>query len=314
MLIPLRSPQEARRPTAVAVGSFDGLHQGHRRVIAEIKSNDDVSIIPTVVSFWPHPREILYGDSRLRLDMPAEKLSLLESLGVEQLVLIPFNERLATLTPDIFVKEVLKQQLGAVKVAVGKNFRFGIKRTGDTSDLGRIAQEFGIKVEILPMLWDGDEKISSSRIRKALGEGQIQEATRLLGRPYRFRGSIFNIPSLEPGLSCSNVRLQVDGRKFLPREGIYAAWVRFEQKITSQPRIGAIMNLEPHLSIDPKSQSIVEIQLLDQPSIYQGLHLYIEPVCLIRNQQKFSSVDKIRQQIAKDIEFASKILGISKIN
>ncbi|NDC16162.1 MAG: bifunctional riboflavin kinase/FMN adenylyltransferase, partial [Synechococcaceae bacterium WB9_2_170] len=91
-MIPLRSPQEAKRPTAIALGSFDGLHQGHRRVIAAVTGRS--SLVPSVVSFWPHPREVLHGEARLRLDLPAEKLALLEPLGIQQLVLVPFNAQL----------------------------------------------------------------------------------------------------------------------------------------------------------------------------------------------------------------------------
>nr|YP_009530316.1 putative riboflavin kinase/FAD synthase [Paulinella micropora]AXY63005.1 putative riboflavin kinase/FAD synthase [Paulinella micropora] len=311
-MIPLRSPQEARRPTAVAVGSFDGLHQGHRRVIAKIKSNTDIKSIPTVVSFWPHPREVLHGDSRLRLDMPAEKLTLLESLGIEQLVLVPFNKRLANLSSDQFVKEVLKQQLGAVKIAVGQNFRFGVNRTGNISDLGQIAQELGIKVEVLPMLCDGKEKISSSRIRKALTKGQIYEATRLLGRPYRFSGSITSIWSIERKACWDKIVLQVDGRKFLPCEGIYAVWVRLAQCITSQFSIGAMMSLRQHLSVKSASSYTIEVYLPQKRILSPGLELYIEPVHLIRKQQQFPSLTEMNQQITKDIESAYKILGITK--
>ena len=169
-LIPLRSPQEARRPTAIALGSFDGLHQGHRRVIAAVTERPVAASapIPTVVSFWPHPREVLYGEPRLRLDLPAEKLHLLEPLGIEQLVLVPFTGELAALSPEAFVEQVLVGQLEAQCIAVGDNFRFGAGRSGDSHTLAAIGQRHGIDVQVLPMLWDGQERVSSSRIRRAL--------------------------------------------------------------------------------------------------------------------------------------------------
>ena len=133
-LIPLRSPQEALRPTAIALGSFDGLHQGHRRVIAAVAAapGSEQAAIATVVSFWPHPREVLHGEARLRLDLPAEKLHLLEPLGIEQLVLVPFTTELAALSPEAFVEQVLVGQLQAQRIAVGDNFRFGAGRSGDS--------------------------------------------------------------------------------------------------------------------------------------------------------------------------------------
>ena len=124
-MIPLHDPQHALRPTAIALGSFDGLHQGHRRVIAAITADpgetdsgqaDPAKAVPTVVSFWPHPREVLFGETRLRLDLPAEKLHLLGPLGIEQLVLVPFDAALAALRPEQFVERVLVRQLQARRI------------------------------------------------------------------------------------------------------------------------------------------------------------------------------------------------------
>jgi riboflavin kinase/FMN adenylyltransferase len=139
-LIPLRSPQEALRPTAIALGSFDGLHQGHRRVIAAVTAaaGNEAAAIPTVVSFWPHPREVLHGEARLRLDLPAEKLHLLEPLGIEQLVLVPFSRELAALSPEAFVEQVLVGQLAAQRVAFHVDDRLSghglrVRRAGGTT-------------------------------------------------------------------------------------------------------------------------------------------------------------------------------------
>ena len=146
--------------------------------------------VPTVVSFWPHPREVLHGEARLPLDLPAEKLHLLEPLGIQQLVLVPFTQELAALSPEAFVQQVLLDQLGARRIAVGDNFRFGAGRCGDSQTLAAIGHRHGIDVKVLPMLWDGPERVSSSRIRRALAEGDVAEAHRLLERPYRFRGLV----------------------------------------------------------------------------------------------------------------------------
>ena len=108
-MIPLCAPENAKLPTALALGSFDGLHLGHKKVIKAIL-NGPIGV-PTVVSFWPHPREVLFGESRLRLDLPNEKTSLLEPLGIKQLVLVPFNKSLACKTAEAFVDEILKSTL-----------------------------------------------------------------------------------------------------------------------------------------------------------------------------------------------------------
>jgi len=301
-LIPLRSPQEALRPTAIALGSFDGLHQGHRRVIAAVTdaAGNEAAAIPTVVSFWPHPREVLHGEARLRLDLPAEKLHLLEPLGIEQLVLVPFSRELAALSPEAFVEQVLVGQLAAQRVAVGDNFRFGAGRSGDSQALAVIGARHGIEVQVLPMLWDGEERVSSSRIRRALGAGDLAEARRLLERPYRFSGLVVRGRGLGKQLGWPTANLQVDGRKFLPLEGVYAATASVE----GGAMLPAVMNLGPQPTVDPTAPSAVEVHLLDRQLELEGLELVVEPLQLLRRQQTFASFEQLAAQIAADAQLA----------
>ena len=301
-LIPLRSPQEALRPTAIALGSFDGLHQGHRRVIAAVAAaaGNEAAAIPTVVSFWPHPREVLHGEARLRLDLPAEKLHLLEPLGIEQLVLVPFSRELAALSPEAFVEQVLVGQLAAQRVAVGDNFRFGAGRSGDSQALVVIGARHGIEVQVLPMLWDGEERVSSSRIRRALGAGDLAEARRLLERPYRFSGLVVRGRGLGKQLGWPTANLQVDGRKFLPLEGVYAATA----SVAGGPMLPAVMNLGPQPTVDPTAPSAVEVHLLDRQLELEGLELVVEPLQLLRRQQTFASFEQLAAQIAADAQLA----------
>jgi riboflavin kinase/FMN adenylyltransferase len=307
-LIPLRSPQDALRPTAIALGSFDGLHQGHRRVIAAVGGTAELT--PTVVSFWPHPREVLHGDTRLRLDLPAEKLELLEPLGIRQLVLVPFTRSLAALSPEAFVEQVLVEQLQARRIAVGDNFRFGAGRSGDAEALQRIATGFGVEVMVLPMLWDGPERVSSSRIRRALAAGDITEAQRLLERPYRFSGEVVQGRGLGRQLGWPTANLQVDGRKCLPLEGVYAAWAWIEaaQAKHSSP-LPAVMNLGPQPTVDPDAPSAVEVHLLDGHHELVGRTLRVEPTALLRRQQRFDSVEALSAQIGRDAERARQLLS-----
>ncbi len=301
-LIPLRSPQEARRPTAIALGSFDGLHQGHRRVIASVTdqpaavSTSVPSPVPTVVSFWPHPREVLHGEARLPLDLPAEKLHLLEPLGIQQLVLVPFTHALAALSPEAFVQQVLIDQLAAQRIAVGDNFRFGAGRCGDTHSLVAIGQRHGIDVQVLPMLWDGEERVSSSRVRRALAAGDVAEAHRLLERPYRFSGRVVRGRGLGKELGWPTANLQVDGRKFLPLEGVYAAAV----SVAGGALLPGVMNLGPQPTVDPMAPSAVEVHLLDRRLELVGLELQVQPLLLLRRQQTFASFDDLSAQIAAD--------------
>ena len=306
-LIPLRSPQDTQRPTAIALGSFDGLHQGHRRVIAAVTGSAAraAGLVPSVVSFWPHPREVLHGDTRLRLDLPAEKLELLEPVGIEQLVLVPFDPALAALTPEAFVEQVLVGQLAAGLVAVGENFRFGKARSGDTAALIALGQRYGLAVEVLPMLWDGPERVSSSRIRRALAAGDLEEARRLLERPYRFSGQVVQGRGLGRKLGWPTANLQVDGRKFLPLEGVYAAMA----SVAGAPPVPAVMNLGPQPTVDPMAPSAVEVHPLDRSMELVGQELRIEPLKLLRTQCAFANVQALSAQIGADAEAARKLCG-----
>ena len=320
--IPLHTPDQALSPTAIALGSFDGLHRGHRRVIAAVTApsptpgagysqsrlSSDAAPVPTVVSFWPHPREVLHGETRLRLDLPEEKLELLDPLGIRQLVLVPFTLSLASLSPRAFVEEVLAGQLRARRVAVGENFRFGVGRSGDAADLARIGASCGMEVAVVPMLWDGPERMSSSRIRRALAAADLVEAERLLERPYRFRGGVVRGRGLGRGLGWPTANLQVDGRKFLPREGVYAvlAW----RTDTSGAAMPAVMNLGPQPTVDPLAPSAVEVHLLDREIDLVGEQLIIQPVRYLRAQQRFAGLEALAARIASDAREAAAVLDV----
>lgn len=313
--IPLLAPGDARRPTAIALGSFDGLHQGHRRVIGAVTAPGIG--VPTVVSFWPHPREVLHGESRLRLDLPEEKLGLLGPLGIEQLVLVPFDRALARLEPQAFVEQVLVGQLDARRVAVGENFRFGTGRQGDADDLRRLGAAQGVEVTVVPMLWDGAERVSSSRIRRALAAGELTEARRLLQRPYRFSGQVVQGRGLGRQLGWPTANLQVDGRKFLPQEGVYAALVQLQVDPRSPggeghgggdgPWMAAVMNLGPQPTVDPAAPSAVEVHLLDRRLELVGRWLRVEPLALLRRQQRFDGLEALQAQIGRDADQARRL-------
>lgn len=315
-MIPFLQPGDALRPTAIALGSFDGLHRGHRRVISAVAhpAGSSAPEVPTVVSFWPHPREVLHGETRLRLDLPSEKLGLLEPLGIRQLVLIPFDRTLAARRPEEFVREVLADQLQARRIAVGENFRFGAGRVGDASDLARIGRDCGIEVNVLPMLWEGGERVSSSRIRRALACGRIEEANHLLDRPYRFSGRVVRGRGLGSGLGWPTANLRVDHRKFLPMQGVYAVWAW--QRGPGEPfppepaesAMAAVMNLGPQPTVDPQAPSAVEVHLIDRRIELMDRKLTVEPIALLRGQRRFADLQALSAQIADDAREAMLLL------
>ena len=313
-MIPFHGPRDALRPTAIALGSFDGLHRGHRRLITAVTGEEVEAegLVPTVVSFWPHPREVLRGEVRLRLDLPEEQLDLLAPLGIHQLVLVPFDTALAALTPEAFVRQVLVDSLQARRLAVGENFRFGAGRSGGVQELQHLGEALGIAVEVVPILVDGEGRLSSSRIRAALAGGDLAAAARLLERPYRFRGRVVRGRGLGRTLGWPTANLQVDGRKFLPLEGVYAAraWLVGEEAgAPPQPAMAAVMNLGPQPTVDPLAPSAVEVHLLDRSLELDGQSLLVEPVALLRRQCRFESLEALSAQIGADANEARRLLA-----
>ena len=310
-LIALHNPQNAATPTALALGSFDGVHAGHRQVIAAAvaaAAASPHSLVPTVLSFWPHPREVLAGEPRLRLDLPNEKLSVLGPLGIEQLVLVPFDQQLAALSPEQFVRQVLQQQLQAKAVVIGENFRFGHRRSGGPEDLLRLGQELGIAVTVVPLLDQCGSRMSSSRIRAALAAAELEEVAQLLQRPYRFQGQVVRGRGLGRGLGWPTANLQVDGRKCLPAEGVYAAWAWRE----GEPARPAVMNLGRQPTVDPTAPSAVEVHLLDAELELVGHTLVVQPLKQLRVQQAFDSLEQLSAQIGRDAQQARELLAAAQ--
>ena len=302
-MISLISPSEVKNTTSIAIGSFDGLHEGHRKLIENVIKAD--KHIPTVASFWPHPREILYKETRLRLDLPEEKLPLLESLGIRQLVLIPFDIKLSRLTPEDFVKTILLNQLKAKSISVGANFRFGYKRSGDINTIQRIINKTDTELNIVPVFQDKEGRISSSRVRQLLQNSDLSNAERLLKRPYSFSGKVVRGKGLGKKIGCPTANLEIDGRKFLPGEGVYAAWTICHK---SDERFLSVMNLGPQPTINPLAPSAVEVHLIDKKIDLYDLKLTVQPVRKIRSQIQFSTINELSKQISQDKKSAKEIL------
>ena len=303
-MISLISPSEVKAPTSIAIGSFDGLHEGHRRLIETVVKNSQYT--PTIASFWPHPREVLFGETRLRLDLPEEKLPLLENLGIEQLVLIPFDRKLSKLSANYFLKDILFNQLQTKSISVGENFRFGYKRQGDVNTIKESIKNQGISLNIVSILEDQNGRISSSRVRELLLNCDLENAKRLLQRPYNFSGKVVKGKGLGKEIGFPTANLEIDGRKFLPGEGVYAAWTIIEK---SKLRIPSVMNLGSQPTIDPLSPSAVEVHLIDQNINLYDSKLIIQPIKKIRSQIKFSNLTELSKQIFRDREIAKTIFN-----
>ncbi|MEB3212712.1 MAG: bifunctional riboflavin kinase/FAD synthetase [Leptolyngbyaceae bacterium] len=303
----ITSPDTIARPTAIALGNFDGIHRGHENVIRPIFSSQ--SGVPTVVSFQPHPREWFSGQRLTLLTPLAEKSDYLARMGVQQLVVLAFDQQLATLSPQAFVERILLETLHARWISVGQNFKFGHRRAGTTEDLRAIAAAHNIHVNIAELQCCGDERISSSAIREALTNGDVSRANRLLGRPYQLRGIVVKGQQLGRTIGFPTANLQIPENKFCPRQGVYYVSVHCAEE-PSLKDFPAVMNIGHRPTVDG-TRLTVEVHLLEWIGDIYGKTLHVELIQFLRSEQKFRSLDELKEQIAIDCRMARSLTRVS---
>ncbi len=290
------------------MGNFDGIHRGHQCVIAPVVGNTE-NLVSTVLTFNPHPQEFFTGTSRLLLTPIAEKVVQLEALGVQQLVLLPFDREIAKLTPQEFMQQILIERLQARSISVGFNFRFGCQRCGSVEDLRAM---WGDRLHIVSEQLmhdvcdtsDPSIRISSSAIRRALEQGEIDAARTLLGRPYSLIGNVVAGQQMGRKLGFPTANLQLPPQKFLPRDGVYAVQVL---RLGDKP-LPAVMNIGMRPTVTGDRARTIEVHLLDWDGDLYGRELCVNLVKFLRPEQKFESLEALKQQITIDCELATKLL------
>jgi riboflavin kinase/FMN adenylyltransferase len=266
---------------SVAVGTFDGVHRGHRRVIEAAQA---AGLPTTVVTFDPHPRTAL-GNRVDLLTTLERRLELLRQLGVDDTLVVPFTSDLALKTPEEFAESVLRP-LGATVIAAGENFRFGRGRSGDLDTLA----DLGFDVRPVPIL----EGISSSRIRQLLAAGEIEGAAQLLGRPPEIEGTVVAGDARGGTLGYPTANLAVSGDLLVPAYGIYAGRA-------GQNRAAVSIGVNPHYGGEERR---VEAFLLDFEGDLYGRRLVIELWRRLREERAFASEQELIEQIGRDVEAA----------
>jgi riboflavin kinase / FMN adenylyltransferase len=265
---------------SVAIGTFDGVHRGHRRVIEAAKAAD---LPTTVLTFDPHPRVVLGNQVEL-LTTLERRLELLGELGVETLV-VPFTPELALATPEEFAESILRP-LGTKVVVAGANFRFGRGRSGDLDTLG----ELGFDVRPVPLV----EGISSSRIRQLLRAGEIEAAARLFGRPPEVEGTVVSGEARGGTLGYPTANLAVPAELVVPAYGIYAGRA-------GDHRAAISIGVNPHYGGEERR---VEAFLLDFAGDLYGRRLVLELWRRLRDERAFASEQELIDQIGRDVEAA----------
>jgi riboflavin kinase / FMN adenylyltransferase len=279
--------EPSERPRRVAVGTFDGVHLGHREVI---RGSD------TVLTFEPHPLAVLHPEALPKLlTAPGVKRDLIAGLGVEELVVIPFDRDFAGRSAEDFIERVLVGQLGAERVSVGENFRFG-KGARGTADLLRARGEF--ETRVVPLVEVEGETVSSSHVRGLVAAGEVGKAARFLGGPFLFEGEV--VPGDRRGheLGMPTANIVPDDTLVIPSHGVYAAWAHGHQ---------AAVNVGVRPTFETGRGLLVEAYLIGFDGDLYGETLRIAFVERMRGEKRFESVDALVAQMRRDVERARQI-------
>ena len=283
-------------PVVLAIGNFDGVHQGHAALVRQlVAAAERLQLAPTVLTFEPHPREFFAPESApARLTTFREKLELLADLGVRQSMICPFNAAFAGLSADEFIEQVLVRGLKLKHLIIGDDFRFGRGRTGDFELLKAAGLRLGFTVEAMQSVTLDGERVSSSAVRRALAAGDMAHAARLLGRPYIIDGQVAHGDKIgrQLGFATANIRIKHNP---LPMTGVFAVEVR---GLGDQPLPGvANLGIRPTVG---GTRPLLEVHLFDFDRDIYGAHLSVRFVHKLRNEQRFPNFDALKAQIAAD--------------
>jgi riboflavin kinase/FMN adenylyltransferase len=291
----------AHQGGVLTIGNFDGVHLGHQQLLANaVKEARKLQAPVTVMTFEPHPFEFFSGENLTipRLTRMREKCCELLSHGVDYILILPFNHALARLTASEFVTQILHDSLHPQKIIIGDDFHFGRERQGNFLLLREMGATRGFTVDAIPTVMLEGERVSSTRVRKALAEGDHALVKRLLGRPYSMLGKIRrgDQRGREFGFPTANIYLH---RKLTPIRGVYTVLMH---GIAETPLKG-VANVGTRPTVDG-TRTLLEVHLLDFNQDIYGRHVKVEFCEKLRDEVRFSNLDLLKQQIAKDVSAA----------
>lgn len=299
--IPDRGPK-----SVIVIGNFDGVHKGHQAVLAQARALADARGLRCVVlTFDPHPSEVLGRGAPPRLTTLARRIELLREHGATDVAVEPFTMELAAWTPERFAKELLAMRLGTRVVVVGRNFRFGNKRAGDLDTLQELGGQLGFEAVAAEVAGDADGPFSSTRVRDAIAAGEVERAAAVLGRPHALSGVVEHGDARGRTIGFPTANLGGVG-EMLPAYGVYAVRVGRTSASTSTSEKG-VMNVGVRPTVGGNALR-VEVNVFDFDQDLYGETLRVDLVTRLRGEQKFGSFEELRAQIAKDAENARKAL------
>nr|WP_212756051.1 bifunctional riboflavin kinase/FAD synthetase [Flexivirga aerilata] len=298
--------------SVVTIGNFDGVHRGHAALLASVvELARERGATSVAVTFEPHPLRVLFPDRAPTLiSSSTERLELLEATGLDAVLVLPFTTELAALTPEEFVREFFVDGLHATAVVVGRDTRFGVNNSGDVDTLRALGETFGFDVRVLADVGEG-HRISSTEVRSALGDGEVDRAATVLGRPHEVRGEV--VMGLQRGreLGFPTANLSPEPEGMVPADGVYAGWLERESLPADDPehRMPAAISVGTNPTFDDVPQRTVEAYVLDRDDLdLYGETVRVQFVQRLRGNTKFDSIDALIEQMTRDVDAARDLL------
>ncbi|MEB3016756.1 bifunctional riboflavin kinase/FAD synthetase [Capnocytophaga ochracea] len=296
-----------QQPTVLTIGTFDGVHLGHQKIIERVVTTArQEGLLATIFTFFPHPRMVVQHDKSLKLiHTLEEKKQLLQRLGVDLLVVQPFNEAFAQLTAEEFVSTILVQHLNVKKVIIGYDHRFGRNRTANINDMRLFGEKYGFAVEEISVQEVDEVSVSSTKIREALNKGDVTTAEHYLGTPYSLTGTVVHGLKLGRTLGYPTANIQVtEDYKLIPKDGVYAVYSYIGRR-----KVYGMMSIGKNPTIEGKGASI-EVYFFDFNGNLYDRELTIYFVKYLREERKFSSVALLKKQLQDDETTARKAIAL----
>jgi riboflavin kinase/FMN adenylyltransferase len=293
------------RQSVVTIGTFDGVHIGHKAILKRlVETAQKENLDSTVLTFFPHPRMVLQQNVDIKLlNTITERTQLLENTGLDNLVIHPFTHAFSRLTALEYVRDILVNSLKAKKIIIGYDHRFGRNRNANIEDLKEFGRTFNFEVVEISAKEIDDVAVSSTKIRKALNEGDIEAANTFLGYNFMITGEVIRGKAIGRTINYPTANLKLTEKyKLVPKNGVYIVQSYIERK-----KIFGITSIGTNPTVDGKEKTI-ETHFLDFNQDLYGTEITIEFLKFIRNEETFNSLEALRKEILKDENFAKQYL------
>ena len=297
---------QSQKETVVTIGTFDGVHTGHQKIIKRVVNAGRESGLESVIlTFFPHPRMVLQQDSGIKLiNTIEERVDILSKTGIDHLVVHPFTREFAKMDAEEYVRDILVEKLRARKIIIGYDHRFGRNRSADIDDLRELGKERGIEVEEISKQEIDEVAVSSTKIRRALAEGEVEKANRFLQYPFTLSGWVVRGLGLGRDLGYPTANLLIpESYRLIPKEGVYIV----RSKLSDQSVFFGLMSIGVRPTIGG-SQLAIETHFLDFQGNLYGQFLNIQLLSRIRDQKDFGNLEALKEGMNRDKEFALKYI------